>query len=278
MLSNEKYKGDALLQKQFTVDFLQKNMKKNEGEIPQYYVEGDHEAIINPAVFDRVQIELEKRCSVKNRHSRVHDFSGKIKCGKCGSWYGSKGWHSTDKYRKVIWRCNHKYGGEKCSTPHLTDDEIKAAFVSAANKALADKDTVIETFRLIRDSVFDISALEQEKAELTDELNIVAGLIQDGIYQNAHVAQNQADYNREYESLAARYEKAKSRLDEVEAEIHDKHSRRKSIEHYLEILTECKEAVTEYEAWLWHGMVEFVTVYSKDDIRFTMKDGTEIKV
>ena len=151
------------------------------------------------------------------------------------------------------------------------------AFITAANKALADKDTVIETFRLIKDSVFDTSALEQEKAELTDELNIVAGLIQDGIYQNAHVAQNQTDYNREYESLTSRYEKAKGRLDEVEAEIHDKHSRRKSIEHYLEILQESKEAVTEYDATLWHGMVEFVTVYSKNDIRFTMKDGTEIR-
>lgn len=278
ILSNEKYKGDALLQKTYTVDYLTKKTKVNEGEIPQYYVEGDHEAIIDPAVFDQVQIELERRCSGKNRHSGVHDFSGKIKCGQCGSWYGSKVWHSTDKYRKVIWRCNHKYGGEKCSTPHLTEDEIKAAFITAANKALADKDTVIETFRLIKDTVFDTSALEQEKAELTDELNIVAGLIQDGIYQNAHVAQNQADYNREYESLTARYEKAKSRLDEVEAEIHDKHSRRKSIEHYLEILQERKEAVTEYDVTLWHGMVEFVTVYSKDDIRFTMKDGTEIRV
>lgn len=64
----------------------------------------------------------------------------------------------------------------------------------------------------------------------------------------------------------------------MDAEIHDKRSRRKSIEHYLEILTERKEAVTEYDVFLWHGMVEFVTVYSKDDIRFTMKDGTEIKV
>ena len=265
-------------QKTYTVDYLTKKTKVNEGEIPQYYVEGDHEAIIDPAVFDRVQIELEKRCSGKNRHSGVHDFSGKIKCGQCGSWYGSKVWHSTDKYRKVIWRCNHKYGGEKCSTPHLTEDEIKAAFVRAANKALADKDTVIETFRLIRDSVFDTSALEQERTELTDELNIVAGLIQDGIYQNAHVAQNQADYNKEYETLTARYEKAKSRLDEVEAEIHDKNSRRKSIEHYLALLEERKDAVTEYETYLWHGMVEFVTVYSKDDIRFTMKDGTEIRV
>ncbi len=278
ILSNEKYKGDALLQKTYTVDYLTKKTKVNEGEIPQYYVEGDHEAIIDPAVFDRVQIELERRCSGKNRHSGVHDFSGKIKCGQCGSWYGSKVWHSTDKYRKVIWRCNHKYGGEKCSTPHLTEDEIKAAFVKAANKALTNKDTVIETFRLIQDSAFDTSALEQERTELTDELNIVAGLIQDGIYQNAHVAQNQADYNKEYETLTTRYEKAKSRLDEVEAEIHGKNSRRKSIEHYLSLLEERKDAVAEYDVRLWHGMVEFVTIYSKDDILFTMKDGTEIRV
>lgn len=277
ILSNEKYKGDALLQKTYTVDYLTKKTKVNEGEIPQYYVEGDHEAIIEPAVFDRVQIELEKRCKGKNRHSGVHDFSGKIKCGHCGSWYGSKVWHSTDKYRKVIWQCNHKYGEEKCSTPHLTEDEIKAAFVSAANKALNDKKTVIETFRLIQDAVFDTSALEQERLALTDELNIVAGLIQDGIYKNAHVAQSQADYNKEYEALAARYEKAKSHLDNVEVEIHDKHSRRKSIEHYLAILEERTDAIMEYDAALWHGMVEFATVYSKDDIRFTMKDGTEIK-
>ncbi len=118
----------------------------------------------------------------------------------------------------------------------------------AANKVLTEKDAVIETFCLIRDSAVDTSALEQERTELTDELNIVTGLIQDGIYQNAHVARNQADYNKEYETLTARYEKAKSRLDDVEAEIHDKNSRRKSIEHYLELLEERKDAVTEYES------------------------------
>src|SRR5690625_6974423 len=51
ILSNEKYKGDALLQKSYTVDFLSKKKKINEGEIPQYYVENNHEAIIDPAVF-----------------------------------------------------------------------------------------------------------------------------------------------------------------------------------------------------------------------------------
>ena len=94
----------------------------------------------------------------------------------------------------------------------------------------------------------------------------------------AGYADNSNIYNREYESLAARYEKAKSHLDEVEAEIHDKNSRCKSIEHYLSLLEERREAVTEYDALLWHGMVESVTVYGRDDIRFTMKDGTEIRV
>lgn len=268
----------TLLQKSYTVDYLTKKTKVNESEIPQYYVEGDHEAIIDPAVFDQVQIELEKRCPGRNRHSGVHDFSGKIKCGQCGSWYGSKIWHSTDKYKKIIWQCNHKYtGNEKCSTPHLTDGEIKTAFVSAANKVLADKETILETFRIIRETTFDTSGLEKERDALTDELNVVAGLIQDGIYQNAHVAQNQSDYNKEYENLTARYDSAKERLDEVTAEIHDKVSRCKSIENYLTILGSRKEAVTEYDAMLFHGMVDIVTVYSKDDIRFTMKDGTEVR-
>lgn len=106
---------------------------------------------------------------------------------------------------------------------------------------------------------------------------MVAGLIQDGIYQNAHVAQNQTAYNKEYENLTSRYDKAKERLDEVTADIHDKSSRFKAIENYIEILKSNNEAVTEYDAQLFHSMVEYATVYSKDDIRFTMKDGAEIK-
>ena len=103
ILTNEKYKGCALLQKKYTVDFLQKRLKKNEGEIPQYYIEGNHEAIIPPEVFDWVQIELEER---KKRHGI---FSRKIKCADCGGWYGAKTHHSNDKYRKIVYQCNDKY-------------------------------------------------------------------------------------------------------------------------------------------------------------------------
>lgn len=127
ILTNEKYKGDALLQKSYTVDFLTKKKKVNEGEIPQYYVEGNYEAIVRPEVYDLVQQELEHRRNSQGRYSCVLLFSGKIRCGQCGEWYGSKVWHSNSKYRRVIWQCNHKFdGNEKCTTPNLTEDEIKA--------------------------------------------------------------------------------------------------------------------------------------------------------
>ena len=93
ILMNEKYKGDALLQKKFTVDFLTKKSKRNEGEVPQYYVQNNHEAIISPQVFDLVQEEMRKRKNSKIRHSGISIFSSKIKCGQCGSWYGAKVWH-----------------------------------------------------------------------------------------------------------------------------------------------------------------------------------------
>lgn len=109
ILTNEKYKGDALLQKSYTVDFLTKEKKVNEGEIPQYYVKGNHEAIIQPEVFDMVQNMMAMRKTGKNRISSINAFSSKIRCGDCGGWYGSKVWHSNTKYRRRVWRCNYKY-------------------------------------------------------------------------------------------------------------------------------------------------------------------------
>ena len=104
ILKNEKYKGDALLQKKFTVDFLEKKMKKNEGEVPQYYVQGSHEAIIPPDEFELVQAELKRRSELGRRFSGTNILSSKIVCGDCGSFFGAKTWHSNDKYRKITTR------------------------------------------------------------------------------------------------------------------------------------------------------------------------------
>lgn len=277
ILTNEKYKGDALLQKSYTVDFLTKKKKTNEGEIPQYYVEGDHEAIISPDVFEQVQRELERRKASKGRHSGVHLFSGKIRCGQCGEWYGSKTWHSTSKYRRVVWQCNHKYDGdEKCTTPHLTDDDIKGLFVSAVNQLIGQKGAIIVALTASLDAAFDITALKAEQAELESEMAVVSDLIEKCIYENAHTALNQEEYQKHYDGLTERFDTAKARFDAVEDAIHGKQSRRATIETFLATLAEAN-LVYKFDTALWCGLVDYATVYDKDDVRFNFKNGQEIR-
>ena len=132
ILSNEKYKGDALLQKTYTVDYLTKEVRKNNGEKKQYLVEHSHEPIIDPEDFDRVQRELERRESHHASPKSKSPFAGKLICADCGSIYGHKVWHNranTERYD--VWYCTHKYGhGKNCKTPVLRESEIKMAFES----------------------------------------------------------------------------------------------------------------------------------------------------
>ncbi len=279
ILQNEKYKGDALLQKRYTADFLTKKKKVNKGEIPQYYVEGSHDAIIEPSVFDAVQKQMAARHPGKNRHSSVSIFSSKIKCGDCGGWYGSKVWHSNDKYREVIWQCNHKFdGGEKCATPYMKETKMKELFLKAANILCTEKDEVMEDFEAVKDKVFATAALEEEKAGLQEEMNVVAGLIQQCINEYARVAPDQTEYQAKYNALADRFEKAKERLETVSMETMEKQERLEMAEQCLAEIAKQEGVIYEFDEGLWYALVDYVTVHGKDDVRFMFKDGTEIKV
>ncbi len=277
ILTNEKYKGDALLQKSYTVDFLTKKKKVNEGEIPQYYVEGNHEAIISPDVFEQVQRELVHRKANNGRHSSVHLFSGKIRCGQCGERYGSKTWHSTSKYRRVVWQCNHKFDGdEKFTTPHLTDEDIKSLFISAVNQLIGQKETITAALTVSLDVAFDLTNLKAEQVELESEMAVVYDLIEKCIYENAHTVLDKEEYQKRYDGLTARFDATKTRLEAVEDVIHSKQSRRAKIEAFLEALANT-ELVGTFDIALWCGLVDVVTVHRKDDVRFTFKNGQEIK-
>lgn len=149
MLSNEKYKGDALLQKEFTVDYLRKKMKKNEGELPQYYVEEDHEPIISPWLFDYVQKRLGARSEIGNtRYSGSALFSSKLICGKCGSIYGPKPWHSTS-YNNLVWQCRRRHVKEnKCLAFNIYDKLLHFSVHEIAMNIICKrniKETVEET-------------------------------------------------------------------------------------------------------------------------------------
>ncbi len=109
---NEKYKGDARLQKCYTADFLSKKRKANEGEVPQYYVEGSHDAIIEPAEWKLVQMEIQRRKNLGRSHNCCSPFSAKLKCSDCGEYFGSKVWHFNSKYKRTVWQCNAKFKGK----------------------------------------------------------------------------------------------------------------------------------------------------------------------
>ena len=279
ILTNEKYKGDALLQKVYTTDFLTKKKKKNEGEVPQYYVEGNHEAIIPPDIFDNVQVLMQARHPGKNRRSCTNIYSGKIKCGDCGSWYGSKVWHSNDKYRRVIWRCNHKYdSGEKCTTPHLDEEAIKAAFIKALNILNTEKQEVIAAFEEIRDTAFRTDELQAEAGRLNGELNAVATMIQECVDVNARVAQDQEAFNKEFSSLEERLDALQKQIEENASAIAKKQAQKQMMMNFIKELKKLPEQIDTFDEDSWCAMLNHITVYSKSDIRVTFKNGMEIQV
>ena len=163
MLSNEKYKGDMLLQKEFTVDFLTKKVKKNEGELPQYYVFNNHEPIIDPWLFDFVQENFKNRKREnKRRYSGIGFFSSKIICAKCGATFGPRPWHSTS-YNNSVWQCRNRYSAVKCKTTNIYDKLLFYVLHDVARKKIVAKDirTAIVEFAADAVSADRLAAIER---------------------------------------------------------------------------------------------------------------------
>ena len=158
--ANEKYIGDAILQKTYVVDFITKKSKKNNGEIPQYYVTGNHEGIIPKDIFNRVQEEMARRgnkrkVSQKNTKTEHGKYSGKyalselLVCGECGTRYRRVTWARGGK-KKIVWRCINRleYGTKYCKdSPTIEEYRLQDAIVRAINTLDKDKDEVTATLK-----------------------------------------------------------------------------------------------------------------------------------
>ncbi|GHT78027.1 serine recombinase [Actinomycetota bacterium] len=277
MLQNEKYKGDALLQKCFTVDFLTKKQKVNEGEVPQYYVENSHPAIILPDEFDAVQSEIERRKRTASPCRCKSPFSAKIICGECGGLYGSKVWHSTDEYRRTIWRCNEKYKGEsKCDTPHVTEDEVKAAFLTAFNRLMEGRDELVDNCRIAQSILTDTAAIDTELDELRREIEVVAELSRKAIYENAHIAQDQAEWTERNNGYLERHRKASDQITEMENLKREQQAKKLALDAFISELESHPLEVIEFDERLWAVAVDTVTVMNDGRMVFHFKNGTEI--
>ncbi len=276
ILSNEKYKGDALLQKKFTVDFLTKKQKVNEGEVPQYYVQNSHPAIIAPEEWDLVQRELARRKKLGGKYRCTDSLCCRIVCGDCGEFYGSKTWHSTSKYKRVIWQCNSKFKND-CKTPTYYADDIKDGFVTAINEILKNRDDILDSCRLIYDTLIAPRDIDKELAELTQELEIVTELTQKIIQENSSKAMNQGEFCTKYNALVERYEKAKEKAESLQALKEERLRKADELSAFMFRIHEL-DVVTEFDNRLWQSGIDIVTAYHDGRLVYKFVSGHEVTI
>ncbi|NQJ76372.1 recombinase family protein [Streptococcus suis] len=270
MLKNEKYKGDALLQKTYTIDFLTKKKNINRGELPQYYVENNHEAIVDRETFDAVQQVLDN----KGRKSSTTIFSSKLVCGDCGHFFGSKVWHSTSKYRRVIYRCNEKYKGtERCSTPHVTEDEVKQWFISAVNQMLENKYEVLENIDILIQMV-NTDSIDERISSLETETEVVGQMVSNLILGNARMSQNQDEYQIKYRQISDKYESLIKEIENLEVQKFSIAKRHKELLDFHNVLKMQDGLLTAFDEFLWESIVESVKINSGKEIYIQFKNGT----
>lgn len=158
MLENEKYKGDALLQKSYTVDFLSKKRTINNGEVQMYYVEDDHEAIIPVRIWECVQLEQKRRKAYLEEHgtnsyshnTESNPFASKIVCGCCNKVFARKGWRSSRGFDRKVWQCSERYkvkGVIGCGNRHVEESTLEKAYVMAWNAVLENRQQLAEKWK-----------------------------------------------------------------------------------------------------------------------------------
>lgn len=277
ILSNEKYKGDALLQKTYTVDFLTKKTKVNEGEIPQYYVENSHPAIVDPDEFDAVQVEFRRRKSLGRPGTCQSPLSTKLICSECGGYYGRKVWCSNTPYRRIIWRCNEKYKeGKKCSTSHVTEEEIEKKFVEVVNSVLPFRKEFIENCRLVQARFCNTKELEEEIEELHQKIEEIVTLSRRAIYENAHKATSQEEWAAQNNKYIERHRKAVERLESKEEEKRERQGKKQILNGFIKGLEAQEDFLTEFDEFLWNALLEKVVVSADGTCTFCFKDGTKM--
>lgn len=262
ILTNEKYKGSALLQKRFTVDFLTKKSKVNEGEVPQYYIEESHPAIIEPEEFELVQAELLRRQNLRRQYNEKSVFAARLVCGDCENFFGAKVWHSNSKYRQVIWQCNHKFQGVcKCQTPHLQESVIQQRFQAAVQELLQKRKAVLENCQVMLELLTDCTDLERQLQELETQKMWISEQVQGYVRENSEIVQDQEKYEERYQALVGQYEPLQKQETALQERRAERLARREQIQGFQRVLNGQNGMLTEFDTQLWLAAVEKAVVH-----------------
>jgi Site-specific recombinases, DNA invertase Pin homologs len=288
MLRNEKYIGDALLQKTFIADLFTHQSKKNNGELPQYYVHDCHPAIIDKMTFQRVQEELARRSSLRkvssNAKTELAKYSGKyvlseiLSCGNCGSPYRRTTW-TRPEGKKIVWRCINRleHGKKFCKdAPTMEEGTIHAAVVAAMNdrfsqstvKALL-KDSILSALSGSGDGM-SLAAIDSKLAELRTKqfhlLQLAAAVGADSTLYDEDLNQ----ISMEFSTLVAK----RAEIEKTQRDISQADNRAEQIAAELD---SADIGVTQFDEVSVRQLISAVRVMSKDKLLVCFKDGTEIE-
>jgi len=279
ILKNEKYTGDALLQKTFTDSNF--NRHYNKGEKPQYYVKDHHEAIISKENFEAVQAIIAQRAKEKNivvedeKYLNRYPFSGKIKCSECGATWKRRT-HTSCKTKYYAYTCKtHLADKSKCNQLYIRETDFEEAFVTMMNKLIFSKKVLLKPFlnslKCIdqNDVLAQIGKLETTLEENFDRRQVIANLlskqyIEPALYakQNSELLAEAEELRKEKESL---YRSINNELENTEA-----------VESLIKYVTYC-EKLTEFDAVAFEAHIDHIIVYSRSEIGFVLKCGLTLK-
>lgn len=288
ILTNEKYKGDALLQKTYIVDCISKKSKKNNGELPMYYVENNHPAIIERAIFDRVQEEISRRNSKKKvkqvgTKTELGKYSGKyalseiLYCGNCGTPYRRCTWSKNGK-KKIVWRCISRldYGKKYCKdSPSIEEsilhNAIAEAITQKAHMENTDVDRICRHIKMYQHSqdTSSILAKQERLKTIQERINKLTDM-------DSEAAQN-GDFDTQFESLYAEMYAIKDELAEIEKSKSKIETTADSIEEMTAIMQGLKNHPVEYNDLVVRQLIECIKVISKDTLHIYFKDGIKIE-
>lgn len=288
ILTNEKYTGDALLQKTYVTDCITKKMRKNNGELPMYLVKNHHEPIISRSDFNRVQEEMARRSAKRTiadkltktgqgKYSAKYALSELLICGECGEHYRRVTW-TANGFKEVKWRCVSRiqYGKKKChSSPTVDEQALHRAIVSAINDLCTVKDDVAKALRESITEVLDpnqngsIQAAQQRIDELARNIDELIRLAT--VPETAENAMSDiAKFSEEMKMLREFIETEKAKQTEVQHGSNE-------LSNVLQSLEKEDFALTEYDDIVTRQLIEQITVDTKNTITVRFKGGFEMR-
>ena len=267
ILENEKYMGDALLQKTYTVDFLNKKRVKNTGIMPQYYIEEHHEPIIPRELFMRVQEEIARRSSVRDLQGRrkgfsaAHAFSQIVFCADCGEEYHRIHWNNRGK-KSIVWRCTTRLKDkDKCRARTVTEELLQNVFLEAVNTMVGNSGEYLERLNenLKVAITPDENNLDERMAELQQEL-----------LARTERRENYDDVTAEI--LKIRELQAQSNMDFATMSEHKK--RIKGLQKFIKAQP---DTITQFDEALARKLLSQITIHS-DYLEFKFKSGVAVSI